>query len=72
MSTLRPDRTTSFERWRTTTSGHLYTVLFLLAAMVLYAAGAILPATGLIVLGILAEMTFWVRLFRGRRRRRKT
>jgi Flp pilus assembly protein TadB len=49
---------------------HLVTFLFLLAAFVLYFFGLALPAALLVLLGMLAEMVFWVRLFR--RGRRKT
>ncbi len=42
---------------------HIVTVLFLVAAIVFYAAGAVGPGTGLLVLGLLAEGTFWYRIF---------
>ena len=44
---------------------HLITFLFLLLAPALYFAGMALPATIFLVLGGIAEMVFWVRLFRG-------
>ena len=47
---------------------HTITILFLLAAIVLYAIGFSIPANIFIGLGILAELTFWVRLFRRRSR----
>jgi hypothetical protein len=47
---------------------HVITILFLVAAIALYTVGLALPATGLLILGVLAEGTFWVRLFRGSRR----
>jgi hypothetical protein len=47
---------------------HLVTILFLVAAVVLYISGLIFPATVLVLLGAIAEMTFWVRLFRGGRK----
>ena len=43
----------------------LITLLFLLLALVLYYVGMSLPATIFLVLGGIAEMVFWVRLFRG-------
>jgi len=48
---------------------HLVTILFLVAAVALYAIGLIFPATVLVLLGGIAEMTFWVRLFRGGKRK---
>lgn len=47
---------------------HLVTLLFLLAAIVLYVAGAAGPATFLLFLGVLAEGTFWYRIFGGKRK----
>ncbi len=47
---------------------HFYTFMFLIAAVVLYAVGMVLPATGLFILGMFAELTFWVRMFGGNRR----
>lgn len=41
------------------------TLLFLVLALTLYYAGMALPATILLVLGGIAEMAFWVRLFSG-------
>lgn len=46
---------------------HLVTLLFLLAAIALYVAGAAAPATFLLLLGVLAEGTFWYRIFGGKR-----
>jgi len=43
---------------------HTITILFLVAAIVLYAIGFSMPANVLVGLGILAELTFWVRLLR--------
>ncbi len=42
---------------------HLITLLCLAVAIALYIAGAVLPAAGLLILGIVAECVFWVRLF---------
>ncbi len=42
---------------------HSVTFLLLGAALILYAVGLVLPATVLLVLGVLAEGMFWVRLF---------
>jgi len=51
---------------------HLVTYLFLLAAFALYFLGLALPAAIFVLLGLLAEMVFWVRLFsRGRRKSRR-
>jgi hypothetical protein len=47
---------------------HAITILFLVAAIVLYAIGFSIPANIFVGLGILAELTFWVRLFRSRSR----
>jgi len=47
---------------------HTITILFLLAAIVLYTIGFSIPANIFVGLGILAELTFWVRLFRRRSR----
>jgi hypothetical protein len=47
---------------------HLVTLLLLAGAVVCYAAGLALPATGLIVLGVVAELAFWIRLLRPRNR----
>jgi hypothetical protein len=46
---------------------HAVTVGFLIAAAALYIVGAAIAATILVVLGMLAEGVFWVRLIRGRR-----
>ena len=43
----------------------LITFLFLMLALALYYAGMALTATIFLVLGGIAEMVFWVRLFRG-------
>jgi len=48
---------------------HLVTYLFLLAAFALYFLGMAMPATIFMLLGALAEMVFWVRLFRRKLRR---
>ena len=48
---------------------HLITIGFLILAIACYAIGAAGPATALIILGILAEGTFWFRLFSGSKRR---
>lgn len=41
---------------------HLITFLFLVLAIALYAAGAAGPATFLLILGVVAEAVFWLRL----------
>jgi len=46
-------------------SKHAVTFLFLVAAIAFYAIGFALPATVLLILGMLAEVTFWLRLLRG-------
>jgi len=46
---------------------HLLTFLFLLLAMALYFIGMALPAAIFMLLGMLAELVFWVRLL-GRNR----
>ena len=43
---------------------HLLTFLFLLLAIALYLAGMAMPATLLLLLGLLAEGIFWLRLLR--------
>ena len=48
---------------------HVITIGFLLLAIACYAVGAAGPATALIVLGVLAEGTFWFRIFGGGRKR---
>jgi hypothetical protein len=48
---------------------HIITVLFLALALVLYTLGAAGPATGLLLLGVLAEAAFWFRLVGGRRKK---
>ena len=47
---------------------HIITFLFLLLAITFYTLGAAGPATFLLVLGVLAEGTFWFRLL-GKRRK---
>ena len=47
---------------------HFITILFLALALVLYGIGAAGPATGLLILGGLAELVFWFRLFGGRKK----
>ena len=42
---------------------HLITVLFLMLAIVFYSLGAAGAGTFLLLLGILAEATFWFRIF---------
>ena len=42
----------------------LVTILFLLLAIACYIIGAAGPATALLVLGVLAEATFWWRISR--------
>lgn len=49
---------------------HLVTFAFLFLAIVLYTLGAAGPATGLLILGVLAEGTFWIRLMRDGRKQR--
>jgi hypothetical protein len=46
---------------------HIITVAFLLLAIAFYATGASRPGTIFLVLGVLAEITFWFRIFGGRR-----
>ena len=41
---------------------HLITFLFLLLAIALYSAGAAVPATLLLILGVVAEGVFWLRV----------
>lgn len=41
---------------------HLITFLFLLLALALYSAGAAAPATFLLILGVVAEGIFWLRV----------
>ena len=43
---------------------HVITALILIAALALYALGAVLPATVLIVIGAGFELWFWLRVFR--------
>lgn len=47
---------------------HLITLLFLLAAVVFYIAGMSRAGAGLLVMGVLSEGIFWVRLFRHSRK----
>jgi len=42
---------------------HFFTFLFLALAIMFYSLGAAGPATFLLFLGVLAEATFWIRLF---------
>ncbi len=51
---------------------HVVTVLLLCLAVALYAIGLALPATAILVLGVLAEGAFWIRFLRGLRRKSKT
>ena len=46
---------------------HLVTALFLVLAVACFAIGAVGPGTGLLFIGALAELTFWVRIVRGRK-----
>jgi cytochrome c biogenesis protein CcdA len=46
-------------------SKHAITLLLLILAILFYALGLALPATLLIVFGVLLEGAFWIRLFRG-------
>ena len=48
---------------------HFITFLFLALAIVLYILGAAGPATGLLILGVVAEIVFWFRLFVGGKKR---
>ncbi len=50
---------------------HFVTFLFLLLAVVFYSLGAVGPGTLLLILGGLAEITFWIRLFGKDKRTRK-
>jgi hypothetical protein len=50
---------------------HLVTIVILVAAIALYTAGAARPATVLLLLGVLAEATFWYRLSGKRRQTQK-
>jgi hypothetical protein len=45
----------------------LITFLILIAAILLYIAGLAMPATALIILGVIVEGMFWFRLFGSRR-----
>ena len=47
----------------------LLTLLFLVAAITLYFAGLVLPAVGLVLLGAVFELVFWVRFLGGMRER---
>lgn len=42
---------------------HFITFLFFVLAIVFYALGAAVPGTFLLFLGVLAEATFWIRIF---------
>ena len=46
---------------------HIITFLFLGLAILFYGLGAAGPATGLLLLGVLAEGVFWFRLFVNRK-----
>lgn len=46
---------------------HLITAGFLLAAIGLYMVGMALAATTIVVIGMLLEGVFWLRLFRARK-----
>ena len=48
---------------------HVITFAFLVLAIALYSVGAAGPATGLLVLGVLAEGIFWLRVLRGSRKK---
>ena len=48
---------------------HLITILFLIVAIVFYSIGAAGPGMVFLVLGGVAEFTFWVRLFKNNRSR---
>jgi len=50
---------------------HLLTIFFLIAAIALYTVGAAGPATGLLLLGALAEGTFWYRIMGKRKQIKK-
>ncbi|MEM7277277.1 MAG: hypothetical protein AAF385_04055 [Pseudomonadota bacterium] len=45
-------------------SRHALTILFLVLAIVMYGAGLALPATGLLIVGVVFEGTFWWRLLK--------
>ena len=47
---------------------HFVTFLFLLLAIGFYALGAAGPGTIFLILGALAELTFWLRLIGGRKK----
>ena len=47
-----------------TVKRHFVTFLFLALAIVFYSLGAAGPGTFLLLLGALAEATFWIRIFR--------
>lgn len=44
-------------------SNHIITLLLLITAVACYALGMVIPATILLVLGAVAEIAFWYRLF---------
>ena len=43
---------------------HIITFLFLVIAVVFYSLGAVGPGTAFLVIGAIAEGTFWFRIFR--------
>ncbi|MDA0679792.1 MAG: hypothetical protein O3A13_06145 [Proteobacteria bacterium] len=47
---------------------HIITALFLVAAIVFYALGAIGPGTAFVGIGALAEGVFWFRFLRSKSR----
>jgi len=47
---------------------HLLTTALLILALLCYTLGAAAQGTALLVLGGVAELFFWIRLVRGRRR----
>ena len=51
---------------------HAITVIFLLLALILYAVGAAVPATALLVLGAVAELIFWSRIFTSKKSRHES
>ncbi len=43
---------------------HIITLLFLAIAIVFYSLGAVGPGTAFLIIGAIAEGTFWYRIFR--------